>query len=524
MGLGGVVVPVYFNEAAERIAYILNDSIAKVVVVVGEMQTQRLLSCRDRLKSVEHIIVAAAPGCASPDVLRYETLIAAANQADVAEYRRRASEVKPEGLATIIYTSGTTGVPKGVMLTHSNIASNTIDSAVDFDYGPNDIALSFLPLAHVYERTVDYGYFYHCAVIAYVERMDQLPAAFRDVQPTLAAAVPRVFEKIYSNILERERQVSGFRRKIYDWAMKVAKECVPWRGYGKPVPWTLKLQWFIADKVAYAKIRRALGGRVRALISGAAPLSQELLEFFWSVGVRVYQGYGLTETSPIVCVNTPSANRLGSAGRLIPNVQVRIAEDGEILVSGPLIMRGYFNKPVETAEVLSADGWLRTGDIGRLDEDGFLYITDRKKDLIKTAAGKFVAPQPIENLLRTSPYILNAVIIGDRQRFITALVVPKFEMVEAAAAEVGVKFASCADMAAHPWVRELIRKEIERLTTHLAQFESIRRFALLDHDFTFEEGQLTYSMKVKRHVIEERYKNLIAQLYGPDEEQRPVQK
>jgi long-chain acyl-CoA synthetase len=203
---------------------------------------------------------------------------------------------------------------------------------------------------------------------------------------------------------------------------------------------------------------------------------------------------------------------------------VRIAEDGEILVSGPLIMRGYFNKPQETAEVLSADGWLRTGDIGRLDEDGFLYITDRKKDLIKTAAGKFVAPQPIENLLRTSPYILNAVILGDRQRFITALVVPKFEMVEAAAAEVGVKFASGAEMAAHPWVRELIRKEIERLTSHLAQFESIKRFALLDHDFTFEEGQLTYSMKVKRHVIEERYKNLIAQLYGPDEELRPVQK
>jgi long-chain acyl-CoA synthetase len=521
--LGAAVVPIYFNEAAERIAYIVNDSGAKVVIAVGEMQARRMLGCRELLQGVGHIILAAAPSSAWAEALHYETLIAAANPSDVEHFHRRAAEVKPEQLATIIYTSGTTGVPKGVMLTQMNLASNTIDSATDFEYMPNDIALSFLPLAHVYERTVDYGYFYHGVVVAYVESMDQLPAAFREVQPTIAAAVPRVFEKMYANILARERQVTGFRRKIYGWAMRVAKASIPWRGYGKRAPLALKLQWHIADRLAYSKIRQALGGRIRALISGSAPLSIELLEFFWSVGVRVYQGYGLTETSPIVSVNTPSANRLGSAGKLIPNVHARIAADGEILIRGPLIMRGYYNKPRETDEVLSADGWLRTGDIGHMDEDGYLYITDRKKDLLKTAAGKYIAPQPIENLLKTSPYIQNAVIIADRQRFVSALIVPDFSSVEAKAAEAGIQFSSPAELAAHPWVRELMGDEIKRLTPHLAQFESIKRFALLDHDFTFEAGQLTYSMKVKRHVIAERYRDLITQLYGPDEELRPVQ-
>jgi long-chain acyl-CoA synthetase len=513
-GLGATLVPLYFNEAPERIAYIVNDSEARVVVAIGAEQVRRLLNCRQRLPGVEHIIVAAAPEETPRELLRYEALIAPGTGDDVSLYRRRCAQITPDTVATFIYTSGTTGEPKGVMLTHENLSSNTLDSEAGFEYSPSDIALSFLPLAHVYERTVDYGYLFHNILIAYVERLELLATAFREVQPTIVACVPRIFEKTYATILEKEREVTGFRRKIYDWAMRVAKECIPWRGYGKPVRLGLQLQWYAADLLAYRKIRAGLGGRVRAFISGAAPLSIELLEFFWSVGVPVFQGYGLTESSPIVSVNIPGANRLGSVGRPIRSVQVRIGEDNEIFVKGPLVMKGYYKKPLETAAALSSDGWLATGDVGKIDADGFLYVTDRKKDLIKTAAGKFVAPQPIENKLKTSPYITNAVIVGDRLKFVSALIVPNFRNVEAQAREIGLGFQSSAEMTVHPWVRELIAGEIERLTPHLARFESVKRFALLDHDFSFEDGQLTYSMKVKRHIIEQRYAELIEQMYA----------
>jgi len=522
LGLGAINVPIYFNESAERIAYILNDCGARVAIAIGAEQVRRLLGCRAQAPKVERIIVAGAAPDTAAEALRYETLIAGASEADEAQYRRQAAQVSPEQVATFIYTSGTTGVPKGVMLTHTNLSSNTIDSIGGLQPEPGDIGISFLPLAHVYERTLDYGYLFTGVPVAYVEKMEHLPAALREVRPTLVAAVPRVFEKMYSNILAREREVTGPKRKIYDWAMGVARQAVPWRAYGQRVsPW-VKLQWRLANRLAYSKIRAGVGGRVRAWISGAAPLSKELLEFFWSVDIRIYQGYGLTETSPIVATNTPLSNRVGSVGRPIANVEVRIADDGEILVKGPGVMAGYHNKPADTAEALDSGGWLHTGDVGHLDAEGFLYVTDRKKDLIKTAAGKFVAPQPIENLLRTSPYISNAVLIGDRQRFISALVVPNFANVEARAREAGVALSSPSEMAAHPWVRELLRAEIERLTAHLARYETIKRFAVLDHDFSFEGGELTFSLKVMRHVIARRYAELIAQLYVEVEEPHPL--
>ncbi len=517
VGLGAINVPIYFNESPERISYILNDCGAKVVVVFGEEQTRRLLGCRDRIGTVELIIAGSAPPETPADVLRYEALISSAGDADVAEYRRRAAPVTSNDLATFIYTSGTTGVPKGVMLTHSNVVSNTVDSFQSLKPVAGDIGLSFLPLAHVYERTVDYGYLFYGVPIAYVGKIELLAAALREVRPTIVAAVPRVFEKVYASIKAHEKATSDFRRKVDLWAEDVARRAVPWRAYGKSVSPLLKMQWCAANWFVYSKIRNGVGGRVRAFISGAAPLAKELLEFFWSVDIRVYQGYGLTETSPIVSSSNPQASRIGSSGRPIPNVDVRIAEDGEILVKGPCVMQGYYNKPAETSEVLTADGWLRTGDIGHLDADGFLYVTDRKKDLIKTAAGKFVAPQPIENCLRTSPLISAAVILGDRQRFIIALIVPNFAAVESKAREVELTFTSPAEIAAHPWVRELIRAEIDRLTPHLARYETIKRFALLDHDFTFEGGEITYSMKIKRHVIAERFRDLIAGLYAEAE-------
>jgi long-chain acyl-CoA synthetase len=304
------------------------------------------------------------------------------------------------------------------------------------------------------------------------------------------------------------------KRRLFDWAMRVARCCAPWRAYGEQAPLGLRFRWRIADRLVYSKIRDGVGGRMRAFISGGGPLSRELAEFFWAVGVPVYQGYGLTETSPVVSANNPSANKVGSVGRPIANVGVRIGEDGEIFVQGPCVMQGYYKEAEKTSAVISPDGWLATGDIGRLDADGYLYITDRKKDLFKTAAGKLVAPQPIEGLLKSSPLILNAVLVGDKRRFIAALIVPNFSNIEATAREQGRAFSTHAELAADPWVRSLIGEEIRRLTTHLAQHETIKRFALLDDDFTFDGGHLTYTLKLKRRVIGERYAKVIEGLYA----------
>jgi long-chain acyl-CoA synthetase len=334
-----------------------------------------------------------------------------------------------------------------------------------------------------------------------------------EVHPTLAAAVPRVFEKTYANIMQKGRENTGIKRRLFDWAMRVAQQSVRWRAYGEPAPPGSRLRWEIADHIVYSKIRDAVGGRIRAFISGGAPLSPGLAEFFWAVSVLVYQGYGLTETSPVVSTNRPGANKVGTVGRPLANVSVRIAEDGEILVRGPCVMQGYYKKPAETQAAISPEGWLATGDIGYVDADGYLYITDRKKDLFKTAAGKFVAPQPIEGLLKSSPLILNAVLVGDRRRFISALIVPNFLNVEEAARREGRSFATHAELAADPWAHNLIGEEIKRLTAHLAQYETIKRFALLDHDFTFDAGQLTYTLKLKRRVIDEYYAKLIDGLY-----------
>ena len=521
LGLGAVNVPVYFKESDERLAYILNHSGAKVVISAGAEQVQRLLALRPRLQHLQHVICADAPADLAGDFLGYESLIASAGDAEIAAYRRRALEAATSDLATIIYTSGTTGEPKGVMLSHSNFTSNVIDGWNRQDYAQQDLALEFLPLSHVYERMMGYGYLFRGIAIAYVERMEDVAQALLEVRPTVAAAVPRFFEKIYANLMEKGHKATGLKRKLFDWSLRVAAAATPWRAYARPASLWVKLQWLLADRLVYTKIRAGLGGRVRAFISGGAPLSRDLTEFFAAIGVDIHQGYGLTETSPIVSNNLPGSNRIGSVGRPIPKVEVRIADDGEILVRGPCVMQGYYLKPAETREVMGGDGWLRTGDIGRLEEDGFLYVTDRKKDLIKTAAGKFVAPQPTENRLKTSPFILNAVVVGDKRKFIIALVVPHFANVEARAKEMGLTFSSPAEIAAHPWVRELIGKEIERLTAHLAQYENIKRFTLLDHDLTFDGGQLTYTMKLRRRVVEQRYSDAIEHLYADVEEPRP---
>src|SRR5712692_566545 len=513
-GSGGVTVPVYFHESPERITYILKHSGAHVIFVAGAEQLAKFLACRAELPELEHVIVADGGSDVPTECLRYETLIASAAGAEIASYRMRAAQVLPGQLCSIIYTSGTTGEPKGVMLTHNNMSSNVTDSCATFDFDPaTDVALSFLPLAHVYGRMLDYIYLFNGVSVAYVEAVDLVPQALLEIHPTVIAAVPRFFEKIYARLMEQGSKATGVKRKLFDWAIHVARRAAPWRAAGKPASPPLRLQWAIADKLVYNKIRAGMGGKLRMVFSGGAPLSKDLVEFFWSVGIPIYQGYGLTETSPILTTNYP-ANRVGSSGKPIPNVLIRIAEDGEILAKGPCVMQGYYKNTDATREVVTPDGWFHTGDIGYLDSDNYLFITDRKKDLIKTAGGKFVAPQPIENALKTSPYILNAMIVGDQRRFVVAVIVPNAATVSAKAAEQGIRFASHEEMPTHPWVRGLIEGEVKRLTSNLAQWETIKRFALLPEDFTFDNGSLTFTLKLKRRVVEQKYREVIDNLYA----------
>src|ERR1700681_222096 len=521
-GSGGVTVPIYFNESPDRMAYILKHSGARVIIVCGADQLHKFKQCRAQLPELEQVIVADAENDVPSDFLRYETLIASAGGAEIAAYRLRAAQVLPGQLCTIIYTSGTTGEPKGVMLTHNNLSSNVTDSCATFDFEPaTDVALSFLPLAHVYGRMMDYIYIFSGVTVAYVEAIDLVPQALLEIRPTIIAAVPRFFEKIYSRLMEQGSKATGVKRNLFDWAVRVGKRAAPWRASAKSASPALRLEWALADKLVYKKIRNGTGGKLRMVFSGGAPLSKDLAEFFWSIGIPIYQGYGLTETSPILTSNYP-ANRVGSSGKPIPNVLIRIADDGEILAKGPCVMQGYYQSPDATREVIGEDGWFHTGDIGYLDFDNYLFITDRKKDLLKTAGGKFVAPQPIENALKTSPYILNAMVVGDRRKFIVALLVPNAATVAAKAADQGIKFASNTKLAVHPWVHALIDSEVKHLTVPLAQYETIKRFALLPEDFTFDNGSLTFTLKLKRRVVEQQYAAVIESLYAVVAEPRPI--
>ncbi|HXY00237.1 MAG TPA: long-chain fatty acid--CoA ligase [Candidatus Limnocylindrales bacterium] len=521
-GSGGVTVPVYFNESPDRMIFILNHCGAEVIFISGIRQLEKFVLMRDQLEYVRHVIVAGAGDALPSEYLRYETLISTTGAAEITSYRVRASQVLPSQLASIIYTSGTTGEPKGVMLTHSNFSSNVTDTCAEFDLKPeSDLAVSFLPLAHVYGRMLDYLYIFRGCPVAYVDVVENVAQALLEVHPTVLAAVPRFFEKIYARLMEKGTKNTGLKRKLFDVSMRTARESASWRIGTGSAGLFLKLKWIVADALVYSKVRAGTGGRLRVVMSGGAPLSKDLADFFWAIGIPIYQGYGLTETSPVLTSNYPR-NRVGSSGQPIANVQIRIADDGEILAKGPCVMQGYYKSPESTREAFTEDGWFKTGDIGFLDKDNYLFITDRKKDLLKTAAGKFVAPQPIENSLKTSPYILNAMVVGDQRKFVVALLVINPVTVAAKLAEEGLKFSSGAEMAAHPRTYALLESEVGRLTLHLAQYETIKRFALLPNDFTFDSGTLTFTLKLKRRVVERQYRDLIDKLYADAFEHRPL--
>jgi len=513
---GGITVPIYTTLVPEQMKYIINDSDAKIVVYSNPDQWKKIDEIKAQLPQVKHFITFEPE--APPGVMTYGEILSQGEAVAKAQpdlFERLALSIKPEDEASIVYTSGTTGVPKGVILTHSNFISNVKTAASLLDFSDKDTVLSFCPLSHVMERMVTFAYIYRGCTIGYAESLETVAANLLEVRPHIMVGVPRVFEKIYSRVMDNILKSSSLKRKIFFWAVKIGKAYGTRTLNKQPIGGFLQFKRNLAHKLVFSKILERTGGRVRFFVSGAAPLSKDIAEFFYAMGMVILEGYGLTETSPVIAVNVLENPKFGTVGKPIPGIEVKIAPDGEILTRGPHVMKGYYKKEAETQEVFEGD-WLKTGDIGRLDEEGFLMITDRKKDLIVTAGGKNVAPQAIENVLKTNPYISNAVAIGDRRRFISALIVPNFEKLEEYAKFNNVAYASRAELVKNEQVVNFLKSEIDRATPNLASFERIKKIAVLDRDFEIEKGELTPTQKVKRNVVEKKYKDLLDMLYRED--------
>ena len=519
--LGAVTVPLYTTLTPEQTAFVLNDAGCRMIFLSSDRQLHKILSILPQTR-IEKIIVMDSiefTGDLAPFADRCVTMaqMTAAGTdrpgADDlgAELEARARAVSPDDLATIVYTSGTTGTSKGAMLTHGNIASNIQCSLLGFNMRPGLTSISFLPLCHITARHVDFAMLYHGVTLAYCPFIERMPEALQEVRPSLFVAVPRVYEKIYA---QAEQKATGFpKRAIFDWALEVGREHKPEILAGK-IP--TSRSWKLSNRLVFSKIREGMGGKVETFISGGAPLGRELAEWYATVGIRIHEGYGLTETSPVIALNTPINHRIGTVGKTLPNLEVRIAEDGEILVRGPSVFKGYWNRPEETKAALS-DGWFKTGDIGNIDADGFLSVTDRKKDLIKTSGGKFIAPQPIENSLKLNSLVGVPAILGDRRKFAAVIISPNFVALEQWARGSNIPFSSRQELVANPKVQSLYEEIVEGVNQNLARFEKLKRVILVADEFTVENGVLTPTMKLKRRVIEERYRQQIDELYAQAE-------
>jgi len=512
---GAWSVPIYPTLPAAAIAGLLNDSGVRAIFVSTAEQVAKIQAIRAQCPALEYVLSFDAGAPSEAGFLTFHQVVDKGRptlEMSPGVFEQRAARVKPDDVATIIYTSGTTGEPKGAMLTHGNFATNVESCCRVVPIRGDATTISFLPLSHVFERMLDYAFLYRSCTIAYAESIDRLKDNLLEVNPHCFAAVPRVYEKVHSRILERVEKGSAIRGKIFQWALRAGRERLSFEARGEAVPSGLARKARLADKLVFGKIRAALGNRFRFAVSGGAPLARDLAEFFLAAGVTIYEGYGLTETSPVICVNGPGAWRLGTVGRPIPGVEVRIAPDGEILTRGPHIMKGYYRKPEATAEAIDPDGWFHTGDIGALDADGFLSITDRKKDLIVLAGGKKAAPQPIENELKKSPLIGLPIVIGDRQKFLAALLVPNFDRLKEWAKENGIEFRP-ESVDANPEIRAMFQHEINRYNADKPHHEQIRAFALLPQDLTIEDGSITPTLKVKRKILQHRYQALIDSMY-----------
>lgn len=515
---GGVTVPVYATLNAEETAYIARNSEAEIAFVSNEDQANKLLKHRGELKDLKRIIIFDPPPDGGKDEFpTWDNLIEdgkAYAKATPGIHRETAARVAPEDLATLIYTSGTTGNPKGVMLTHRNFVENCRASLEVLATTPEDTALVFLPLSHSFERMVDYCYFWGGSRIAYAESTDKVAENLQEVKPTLMASVPRLYEKVYARLMEQAGHSPYLKKVLIHWSVRTASAWAEVKvGTGKVGPW-LSLKHGVADALVLKKLRQKTGNNFRVMISGGAPLMRELAVFFYGAGLPILEGYGLTESTPVISVNSLDAIRFGSIGRPISNVEVRIAEDGELQARGPNIMKGYYKLPEATAEVLTEDGWLSTGDIARQDPDGFLYITDRKKELLVTAGGKNVAPQPIENKMKMNKYVTQVVLVGDKRPYIAALIVPNWTTVLDYTRSKGVKEKDPQVLKNHPTVLHLFDMVAERVNTQLSRYEQIKRYCILPSELTQEAGELTPTLKVKRRVINERYAKEIASIYS----------
>ena len=517
---GAVTVPVYASLPAGQVGYILADSGARVVVAEDEGQAAKVREERHRLPALETVIV-MDPGTGGVQngerslaevVDRGHTRMMTEDGLGRA-YKERSQAIDPDALATIIYTSGTTGHPKGVMLSHHNIVSNLVDADQRIGITDDDTALSFLPLSHAFERMVVYLYLYKGATVAFGEAIDTLGRDMQQVRPTVMTGVPRVYEKLRARILGAVAAASRFRQVLFAWGVGVGHAAASARLAGREPGLLTRVQEGLADRLVLSKIRGRTGGRLRFVVSGSAPLSREVAEFLFAVGLPVVEGYGLTETSPGLTLSPLGAVRLGTVGQALARVELKIADDGEILARGPNVMVGYYNNPDATATVIR-DGWFYTGDIGRIDADGYLSITDRKKELIVTAGGKNVAPQPIEALLKRDPLVAEAVLVGDRRRFVSALLVPDFPMLAQRLAVDGLAPGNPAELASRDDVLRIFQSFVDQANSQLASYEQVKRFALLPTEFSIETGELTPTLKVKRRVVEERWKDAIEEIYA----------
>ncbi len=511
--LGGISVPIYTTLVPDQVRYIIADSDAKFVICASRELWQKVEVIKGSLDKVSLYIFIETD---APDGVMTVAQIQEIGKKVAAEspglFEELIQSVRPEDIATIIYTSGTTGVPKGVMLTHANFISNVKSTVSLHDITEKDTVLSFLPLTHVLERWATFGYFYKGCTIGYAESLETLAANLLEVRPHKMVNVPRALEKIYARVLDNVMSGSSLKKKIFFWAVNTGRKYARRQIKRQPISKWLLLKRSLAYRLVFSKIHARTGGRAEFFVCGGAALSKDVGEFFHALGLAVYEGYGLTETSPVIACNSPGNHKYGTVGKPIPGVEVRIAKDGEILTRGPNVMKGYYKMEETTREAFEG-GWFHTGDIGHFDEEGFLVITDRKKDILVTSGGKNVAPQPIENMLKLNPYIVNAVVVGDGRRFISALVVPDFEKLAEYARANRVAFESREDLIQNRDIVGFLYSEVEKSTPNLASYEKIKKIALLEKDFEIDQGEMTPSYKVKRNIVEKKYKALIDSLY-----------
>lgn len=517
VSLGAADVPVYPTLTPPQIAYILDNSESKVVVVSNALQLNKVLKIRSEVKSLERIILINENiGQSGPNTLTMAEVLSLGERFERSHptlFYDSLSKVVPDDLLTIIYTSGTTGSPKGVMLTHRNLVSNIKSAATVFPLGPDDTLLSFLPLCHSFERMAGYYTAMACgSTVAYAESAETVRDDLLEVHPTVVTTVPRLFERIYSRIIKQVEANPPARQRIFHWGVSVGREFARQKRAGS-ISRLTRLQHALADRLVFAKLKQRTGGRIRFFVSGGAALTKQLGEFFEAVGITIIEGYGLTETSPVLTANRPDDFKFGTVGKPIPGVEIKIADDGEILAKGPNIMRGYYNDAQATAEVIDTEGWFHTGDVGMFDPQGHLMITDRKKHLFVSSGGKNIAPQPIENLFLQSKFIDQFVLVGDGRMFLTALIVPEFEILKEYAKDNGISVSNDSDLIRTDLVRSLYEKEIQALQKDLPAYERVRRFELLSQQLTVESGEITPTLKVKRKVVEKKYGSLIDKMY-----------